>query len=332
MHLRHTLRYGEAMVAPRPNNRVVVVAYDQMTTFEYAVPTEVFGLERPELDEFYTMAIAAGEPGPLRAAFGLTVCPEGGLDLIRQAGTVVIPGWRDRFEPPPEPLLAALRDAHGAGARLVSVCSGAFVLAATGLLDGHGATTHWHYAEDLQRLYPTIAVNPDVLFIDNGTTVTSAGSAAGIDACLHVVREDWGAHTASIVARRLVVSPQRDGGQAQHRHHPDPQFDSTTEFGSLLAEIETNLDGDHAIATMAERVHLSPRTFQRRFTHTIGVSPSTWISQRRLHRARELLETTDASIEEIALAVGYTSAVSLRSLFRHHLKTTPTAYRRRNQR
>ncbi len=318
-------------VIERQNDTVAVVTYNGLTLFEYAIPAEVFGLDRPELDDFYTMQVCAGEPGPLRGGFGISVMAQGGLDDIATAGTVVLPGWRDRFEAPPEPLLAALRSCHDSGGRIMSVCSGAFVLAATGLLDRRRATTHWMYAGDLARMHPKIQVDPDVLYVDEGSVLTSAGSAAGMDACLHLIREDWGARVATIIARRLVVSPHREGGQAQHITAELPES-GQGDLAPLMEWVGLNLGHDHTISSLAGRVHQSPRTFTRRFSAATGTSPGRWVTNQRIARARELLETTSLSVDAIARGSGFGSAISLRHHFRNDLQTTPTAYRLRYRR
>ena len=187
---------------------VAILAYDGLCTFEFGIAVEIFGLTRPEFDfPWYEHCIVAVDQGPMRAMGGIHVLADGGLELLAQARTIIIPGWRDREAPVPPALLAALRQAHARGARLLSICSGVFVLAASGLLDGHGATTHWRYSDELARRFPAIAVDPHVLYVDSGQLITSAGSAAGIDACLHLVARDFGTQVANSVARRLVMSP-----------------------------------------------------------------------------------------------------------------------------
>src|SRR5882672_9282324 len=201
--------------------RVVALAYDRLATFEFGIVVEVFGLPRPEIKvPWYRFEVCALDRGPLRATGGVTIRAGAGLGALSRAGTIIIPGWRDPEERPPEALLTALRAAHARGARLVTICSGVFVLAAAGLLDGRRATTHWRYVERLRSLHPQIRVEPDVLYVDEGSILTSAGSAAGIDLCLHVVRRDYGAEIANQVARRLVMPPHRDGGQAQYVQDP----------------------------------------------------------------------------------------------------------------
>ena len=207
-----------------PGNRLVVaLAYDGLCTFEFGVAVEIFGLDRPEMGaDWYRFRVAAADAGPMRAMGGIRVSVDGGLSLLERAGTIIVPGWRGADQPVPAPLVRALRRAHAKGARLLSFCSGVFVLAATGLLDGRRATTHWRYTERLAQAYPRIGVVADVLYVDEGSLLTAAGTAAGIDLSLHLIRRDWGTAAANSVARRLVVPPHRDGGQAQFIEAPVP--------------------------------------------------------------------------------------------------------------
>lgn len=316
-----------APAAGPPNRRVVAVAYDGLCTFEFGVATELFGLARPELDvPWYEFDVVSVDPGPLRALGGLRL--EAGTDVgrIAAAGTVVLPGWRDRAEPPPVALLDALRAAHGAGARIMSICSGVFALAATGLLDGLAATTHWRYTDELRRRHPAIEVRPDVLYVDNGQLLTSAGSAAGIDLGLHLIRRDHGTAVANQVARRLVVAPHRDGGQAQFIGAPVAPAGSPT-LAPTADWVEHHLTEELTVAQMARHAAMSPRTFARRFRADFGVTPHHWLVQRRVARAKELLETTDSSIEQIAQACGFGGAALLRHHFQAEALTSPRAYR-----
>ncbi|HEV7502954.1 MAG TPA: helix-turn-helix domain-containing protein, partial [Vicinamibacteria bacterium] len=247
---------------------------------------------------------------------------------LARAGTIVIPGWRDPDERPPEPLLKAVRAAHARGARLVTICSGVFVLAAAGLLDGRRATTHWRYVERLRALHPRVRVEPDVLYVDEGSILTSAGSAAGIDLCLHVVRRDYGAEIANQVARRLVVSPQREGGQSQYV--PAPVRPAITGgLGRALEWAQRRLGEDLSVARWARQAAMSPRTFARRFREETGTTPHRWLNHQRVLAAQQRLETTSRSIDEVAEDVGLRTAATLRLHFRRALRTTPTAYRRR---
>lgn len=312
----------------RPRHRVVVVAYDRLALFELAIPVEVFGLPRPELGiPWYELAVCSLERGALRATGAIEIRPRGGLGALERADTIIVPGWRDPLELPPARLLAALRRAHARGARLVSICSGVFVLAAAGLLDGRRATTHWRYTEILRDRYPSIHVEPDVLHVDDGRVFTSAGSAAGIDLCLHLVRLDHGAEIANQVARRLVVPPHRDGGQAQYIDRPVPR-EGGRGLARALEWALAHLDQAVSVDALAGAAALSPRTFLRRFQSELGTTPHAWLNRQRVLAAQRLLESTRASVEEVAAGVGFGTAQTLRLHFRRILRTSPTAYRR----
>jgi AraC family transcriptional activator FtrA len=309
--------------------RVVALAYDGLCTFEFGIVVEIFGLPRPELGaSWYRFQVCSLDRGALRATGGVTVRAEAGLSALRRAGTIVIPGWRDASERPPEALLRALRAAHAAGARLATICSGVFVLAAAGLLDGRRVTTHWRYLERLRASYPSVRVEPDVLYVDDGDILTSAGSAAGIDLCLHIVRRDHGAEIVNQVARRLVMAPHRDGGQSQYIPAPT-RSDATGGLAPLLEWAQRRLGENLAVARLARRAAMSPRTFARRFRGETGTTPLKWLTHQRLLAAQRLLEASPASIEEVAATVGLKTAASLRLHFRRALRTTPTGYRRR---
>ena len=314
-----------------PNPLAVVLAYDRLCTFEFGCAVEVFGLPRPEYgDAWYRFAVAGIEAGPLRATGGLSVTVDGGLDLLAQAGTIIIPGWRGVDEPVPPLLVEALIAAHQRGARLLSLCSGAFVLAATGLLDGKRATTHWRYAAALQARHPTIRFLPDVLYVDEGNLLTAAGSAAGLDLCLHLVRRDWGPAKANQVAKRLVLPAHRQGGQAQYVETPlAPERHSGTRIAPLLDLVQNRLDEDWPASRMASEAALSLRSLHRHFMDTTGQSPGAWLLAARLTRARDLLETTRLPVEAVAAASGIGSAAVLRHHFSRSLGTSPSAYRMR---
>jgi AraC family transcriptional activator FtrA len=314
-----------------PCRRVIALAYDRLCTFEFGIVVEMFGLPRPELPvAWYDFRVCSIDRGPLRATGGVLVQPRTGLRALNDeaVGTIVIPGWRDPDERPPEPLLNALRAAHARGARLVTICSGVFVLAAAGLLDGKRATTHWRYAEQLQSKFPTVRVEPDVLFVDEGNILTSAGSAAGIDLCLHIIRRDFGADIANRVARRLVMPPQREGGQSQYIPAPIRRDDGHG-LAPVLDWAQRRLQEPLTVDRLADRARMSGRTFARRFREETGTTPHQWITHQRLLAAQHRLETTDESIDAIADAVGLRTAATLRMHFRDMLGTTPTAYRRR---
>ncbi len=310
-------------------HRVVVVAYDRLALFELAIAVEVFGLPRPELGvPWYDFAVCALDAGLLRATGAVRLEATRDLREIARADTVVIPGWRDPSEVPPARLLSAVRRAHERGARVVSICSGVFVLAAAGLLDGRRATTHWRYTEMLRQRYPSIRVEPDALYVEEGNVFTSAGSAAGIDLCLHLVRLDHGAEIANQVARRLVVPPHRDGGQAQFIARPMPRHPGRG-LARALDWALAHLDRPLAVDEMARAAALSPRTFVRRFHAETGTTPHRWLNRQRILAAQHRLETTRESIEEVASAVGFGTAQTLRLHFRRLMRTSPNAYRSR---
>jgi AraC family transcriptional activator FtrA len=309
------------------NKRVVAVAYDGLRLFEYGVAAELFGLERPELGlDWYRFETISIDPGPLRMTGGATLKASTDLARLADAGIIVLPGWRDPAEPPPDALVRAIRHAHERGARVMSICSGVFVLAATGLLDDKPATTHWRYTERLARQYPRIDVQPDVLYVDNGPILTSAGSAAGIDLGLHLIRRDFGAEIANQVARRLVVPPHRHGGQAQFID-VNVRASDTDSLSEILAWAAANLDKRITVDDLAARAYLAPRTLARRFRNEVGTTPHRWLTRQRVALAQRLLETTTASIEHIATQSGFGTAVTLRHHFQHTLATSPTAYR-----
>jgi AraC family transcriptional activator FtrA len=313
----------------RKPHRVVAVAYHGLCTFEFGIVVEVFALPRPEVKvPWYRFQACSLEAGPLRATGGIRVHAVSGLHAMRRADTIVIPGWRDPDEQPPGVLLDALRRAYRRGTRVVSICSGVFVLAAAGLLDGKRATTHWRYAERLAARFPRVRVEPDVLYIDEGQVLTSAGSAAGIDLCLHIVRNDYGAEIANQVAKRLVVAPHRDGGQAQYVSgavHAAP----TRGLARLLEWVQGNLQRDLTVEALAQQARMSSRHFARRFRAETGTTPHRWLVHQRLLAAQRRLETTEESVDEIAERVGMQTAATLRHHFRARFRTSPAAYRRR---
>ena len=314
---------------------VAVVVYQGLCLFEFGIATELFGLERPELEvPWYRLRLAPVDPPPITSLAGMTVGvdgPDDPLEVIAAAGTVIVPGWRDLDQPPPGPVLDALREAHRRGGRLLSICSGAFLLAATGLLAGGAATTHWRYAQRLATRHPEIGVEPDILFVDRGSIITSAGSAAGVDAGLHLIRRDHGAAVANRVARRLVMPPQRDGGQRQFVERPVPtpaggSPDDAT-WRRLEEWIAGQLDRPLTVAELASRAGMSPRSFARHFTARHGDSPVRWLNRQRVDRARELLETTGLPVEQVARSVGFASAASLRHQFGAACGVSPSRYR-----
>jgi transcriptional regulator GlxA family with amidase domain len=297
--------------------------------FELGVACEVFGIDRSELvDPWYRFIVCAAEPGPIRTSIGFTIDTPYGLDDIARADTVVVPAWRDVHHAPPEPILDAVRRAHARGARVVSVCSGAFILGHAGLLDGRRATTHWMYTDELAARFPAAQVDPGVLYVDAGSVLTSAGTAAGIDLCLHIVRTDHGAEVANAVARRMVVPPHRDGGQAQFVQTPVARCAGPDDLTRTLDWATERLGEPLSVETLARRAHMSPRTFARRFRAATGTTPLQWVLQQRVLLAQRLLETSDEPVERIAEVAGFGAPATLRAHFHRAVGTSPLAYRR----
>lgn len=317
-------------VGPRgPSNRLVAILLtNRPALFEFGIAMEVFGLRRPELGvPWYDTAVVTFDPLPLVATGGVQVVPTHSPRMLAKAGTIVIPGWRDLDTGPAPPVLRAVAAAYARGARVVSICSGAFVLAAAGLLDGRRATTHWRHSETLARCYPRVEVDPSVLYVESNRVYTSAGSAAGIDLCLHIVRQDYGADIANQVARRMVVPPHRDGGQAQFVPSVVPPPDGS--LSPLLEWASARLDQPLSADALARKGKMSPRTLVRRFQAQAGTTPHRWLTHQRLLAAQRLLETSKASIDRVAELSGFVTAETLRHHFRQRVGTSPLAYRRR---
>ncbi|MFE4468781.1 helix-turn-helix domain-containing protein [Leifsonia sp. NPDC056824] len=307
--------------------RVAVPVIDEFAMFEFGVICEVFGLDRSyaslEPFDFRVCSLTPGEA--IRNETGVQLIAPYGLEAMEDADLIAVPAATIRDEYPEE-LLDGLRRAHARGAILLSVCSGAFVLGAAGLLDGREVTTHWRHADALQRRFPLARVNPDVLFIDDGTIITSAGTSAGIDACLHLVRRELGSAVANTIARNMVVPPQRDGGQRQYIERPVSDCEDDT-FSELLDHLSTTLDENHTVSGLAARTHMSTRSFSRRFVAETGVPPMQWLTTQRVLHARLLLETTDIPVEEVARRSGFASATLLRHHFDSEVGVPPTRYR-----
>jgi AraC family transcriptional activator FtrA len=296
--------------------------------FELAVPCEVFGIPRPELvDPWYELRLCAIDGCDVRVGAGFLLAADYGLDVLERADTVIVPACANIHEAPPEPLLAALRRAHGRGARIAAICSGAFVLAAAGLLDGRRATTHWMHAAELARRFPHVTVDASVLYIEDGQMFTSAGTAAGLDLCLELVRRDHGTGVANALARRMVIPPHREGGQAQYVEAPVSYAGRADSLSSVLEWARERLDQPLAVADLAEAGHMSTRTLARRFMATVGMSPLQWLVAQRVQRAQELLESTDDSVERIADLTGFGTPANLRKHFARRAGVSPGAYR-----
>lgn len=293
------------------------------------MPCEVFGTDRSDMRlPNYRLIVCAAEDGPLRAKAGFAFAAPHGLSGLDEADTVVVPAWRDVDEEPPGPLLEALQRSYRSGARIVSLCSGAFVLAYAGLLDGRRATTHWMYAEALAERFPDVDVDPSVLYVDEGRVLTAAGTAAGIDLCLHLVRQDHGAEVANAFARRMVVAPHRDGGQAQYVRVPVTTGPSEGPLARTLEWACANLKGPLDVARMAAHARMSARTFARRFPEATGTTPSKWLLEQRLLAARRRLETSDEPVERVARECGFGAGATLRLHFKRTVGVSPTEYRK----
>ncbi|MBG6091900.1 helix-turn-helix domain-containing protein [Actinomadura viridis] len=304
---------------------VALAVTEGMLHFELAVAYEIFGVERSGLpDPWYEVAVCGS--GAIRVGRFLLE-PDCGLDRLAGAGTVIVPAWADVDEAPPADLVDAVRAAHEAGARMVSLCTGAFVLAAAGLLDGRRATTHWAHTGELAARHPKVEVAPDVLYTDNGSVLTSAGKAAALDLCLHLVRSDHGATIANTIARSLVVPPHRAGGQAQFVTAPVPARDDHPLTG-LLPWVMERLDHPLTVEDLARQANMSSRNLGRHFRSATGTTPLQWLLTQRIRRAQELLETTDDSVDTIAAAVGMGTATTLRRHFNRTVGVPPDTYRR----
>lgn len=310
---------------------VVVIAFDRISLFHLSVPGIVFRDEGPgELAARYQVRICAGEPGrkTLRTSAGIGIAVDAGLGAIAKADIVIVPSWRDVDEPAPPALLRAIRRAHSRGATVVGLCLGAFVVAETGILDGRRATTHWHGMSAFVRRFPAVEIEPDVLYVDHDDVITSAGSAAGIDCCLHLLRRQHGAELANRVARRLVVPPHRQGGQAQYIERPLAGATGDLRLDGVLDWVRRHLDAELDVDMLASRAAMSRRSFTRHFRQRTGTSVTQWILDQRLALAQRLLETGDAPVEHVAAAAGFGSSASLREHFSSAFATNPSAWRR----
>jgi transcriptional regulator GlxA family with amidase domain len=311
---------------------VAAIALDGVEPFELGVICEVFGSDRSDDGlPVYDFAVVAAAPGPVRTSQGFTLSTPHGLGRLAGADLIAVPAIAGpRVSGPaqlPALLLDGLRDAVDGGARVLSVCTGAFILGAAGLLDGRRCTTHWNEADQLARLFPAAKVDPDVLYVDDDPVFTSAGTAAGIDACLYLIRKEHGSRVANAIARRMVVPPHRDGGQAQYVERPVAECEADT-LRDVLGWLARHLELPVTVDDLARRAAMSPRTFARRFVQETGTTPQRWLTSQRILLAQELLEETDATIEAVAARSGFGNATALRHHFRIWRSTTPQAYRR----
>ncbi|MBV8305301.1 MAG: helix-turn-helix domain-containing protein [Acidimicrobiia bacterium] len=306
---------------------VAALAFDDAGPFELAVACEVFGIDRSNLGvPWYGFMVCSAVDRPVNMSV-MTIDTPYRLSDLRRADTIIVPA-DPKGEYDEDGITAALQAAHRRGARIMSFCTGAFVLARAGLLDGRRATTHWAYAEEFARQFPAVKLDPGVLYVDEDDVLTSAGTAAGIDLCLHVVRKDHGADVANAVARRMVVPPHRDGGQAQYVDDPIPDGPGADLFGATIAWLHEHLDEPVTVEDLADRSAMSPRTFARRFRATTGTTPMQWVLRQRVLLAQRLLETTDEPVDRVAELAGFGSPASLRQHFQRIVRTSPTSYRR----
>lgn len=313
--------------APMAAHRVVALALDRLVLLDLAAPAHLFGHLGAER---YSFMLAGVDAAPVMTTSGFRVEVQAGLRALAKADTIVVPGYVGTRRRPDEEALRALRRAVARGARVMSVCTGAFALAHAGLLDGRRATTHWDSAADLAARFPAVQVDPDVLYVDEGAVLTSAGVAAGLDLCLHVIRCDHGADVAAHLARHTVIAPHREGSQAQFIERPvEPALSGVPRLGPTLDWALERIDEPLTVADLARHACVSPRTFARRFRFETGTSAIRWLLAHRVRRAQQLLEHDETSIDEIARRCGFTDAAALRYHFNRAVGTTPTAYRRR---
>ena len=310
-------------------HRVAVLVFDGLAPFELGAVVEVFGLARPELNArwWYETTVCTSDASPLGSLSGVDLVVPAGLEAVRAANTVIVPAWPRIDRPVPGDVVDALREVHHGGGRVVGICSGAFVLAAAGLLDGRRAATHWRYADALRAAFPRVDVDEAVLYVDDDSVLTSAGSAAGLDLCLHIVRRDHGSAVANAVARRLVLAPHREGDQAQFIERPVAAPDDDR-LRQAMDYALRHLDEQLTIADLAARAFMSTRTFGRRFTEAVGQTPLVWLNHQRIQASLPLLEASGLTVEQVAAHCGFSNAASLRTHFRRALGVTPTQYRR----
>jgi transcriptional regulator GlxA family with amidase domain len=309
-------------------HRIAALCLDGVVAFDLSTAAEVFDLAWRDHRPAYEFTACSVDGEPVATTTRFEIGGLAGLNALEHADTVIIPAYRDLFEPPPARALEALAAAGRRGARMVSICTGAFALAHAGILDGRRATTHWFAAELMAELFPLVEVDPDALYVDEGKVLTSAGLSAGIDLCLHIVRSDHGERVGARVARAMVAAPHRDGGQSQFIERALPVSADDGSLESVRAWALEHLAEPLDVVTLAARASVSPRTFARRFVAETGTTPLKWLHAQRVLEARRLLEHTDLSVEQVAAQAGFGSAPSLREHFRRATRTTPTAYRR----
>ena len=317
------------MSAVHPFRSVAAYVADGFGAFGLGIVGEIFGYDRSARGlPAFDFAVCTDVPGPLRSDTGMTMLIEHGLDRLATADLIIVAGWEDLTAEPSDAVVAALRAAYDRGAVIASHCTGAYVLAAAGLLDGRRATTHWRYAEAIAARYPAVRLETEVLYIDEGRIVTGAGSAAGVDLSLHLLRREYGSAVATAVARDLVVPPHRDGGQAQYVQAPVPDICEDNRLQQVIAWAREHLDQPLSVEVLAARALMSPRSFARHFKAATGATPHAWLLGQRVARAEELLETADLPVEEIARLAGFGTAAALREQFVRRRGVPPRDYRR----
>ncbi|TQS39859.1 helix-turn-helix domain-containing protein [Cryptosporangium phraense] len=308
---------------------VTGVTPNMIGALSFGIATEVFGYDRTAIGlPPFDFRIVPAEDGPIRTRYGATINLDGDVSRIDESDLVLVLPWEDFDSPPPERYLEALRRAYDRGATLMGFCSGTFVLGRAGLLAGRKATTHWQNSVYIASQFPDVTIDADVLYVDEGRVLTGAGSAAGLDLCLHWVRREYGARVANALARSVVVPPHRDGGQAQYIVSPLPEVGDSDRLVDVLAWMRMNLHEALTVEVLAAKALMSPRSFARHFRATTGTTPRAWLLQQRLHRAEELLEGGDLPVEEVARRVGFGTAAALRDQFVRRRGVPPRDYRR----
>lgn len=325
------IQYNRAMPIPksRPTKiKIAVIAFDGITPFHLSVPSLVFGNVPAGVDcPVFDVLVCSIGKGAIRTSAGFSIVVDSDLQILMSADIVIMPSWHDDLRVTPPALIDALRGAHARGSRMVGLCLGSFPLAEAGLLDGKAATTHWEAADVLAKRFPKVKVDRDVLYVADGEVLTSAGVAAGLDCCLHLLRETCGAEMANRVARRLVIAPHRQGGQAQFIERPVPMSNTDNRFSQVLEWVTGHLEKEHSIDSLAERAAMSRRNFTRHFRQATGTSFKQWLLSQRLAHAQRMLESGDASIEVVAQKAGFGTSLSLRQHFRAAFRTSPSGYR-----
>lgn len=319
------------MKTQQKNPLVTIIAYNNLAIFEFGIATEAFQLPRPEFKNWYDCQVIAVDPTPLKAIGNIQINAEADVSKIANSDIIIIPGWSGMDKPLSAEFKQALLQAHKNGARIATICSGVFVLAQLnqemGILNGKRITTHWQNAQKLQHNFPDLNIDPDVLYIDEGNILTSAGSAAGLDLCLHIIRQDFGAKIANQVAQRLVLPAHRAGGQVQYIQQPLAPTHQTGDIANLLDRILQNLNHNWQIKQMSDSAIMSERSFLRRFKQVTGETPRVWLTKQRLYKVKEMLEATDLSVSQIAETTGFITPETLRHHFRRIIGTSPLAYR-----